>query len=201
MKENNSNPKNGICFLIAMRMLISNQTLFKKYFLFRRKCLLKVVKKQDQSINIHQNYTFVLNFEQSSIQNKPYKLSKQRQKDCVIPFLNRTSLFWLSWSFHFGLFKATLYCFQVFSSPFNTKHICNKKRIERCVKSVQIGSVFWSVFSCIQTEYRKIRSRKTPYLEDFHAVEAIKQQVVFEMFFQLCVGNMLCVDNTIVSIS
>ena len=32
--------------------------------------------------------------------------------------------------------------------------------IQRCVKSVQIRSFFWSVFSCIRTEYRKIRTRK-----------------------------------------
>ena len=29
-----------------------------------------------------------------------------------------------------------------------------------CVKSVQIRSYFWFVFSCIQSEYRKIRTRK-----------------------------------------
>ena len=29
-----------------------------------------------------------------------------------------------------------------------------------CVKSVQIRSFFWSVFSCIRTGYRKIRARK-----------------------------------------
>ena len=28
------------------------------------------------------------------------------------------------------------------------------------VKIVQIRSIFWSVFSCIRTEYRKIRTRK-----------------------------------------
>ena len=33
-----------------------------------------------------------------------------------------------------------------------------KKNIH-CVKSVQIRSYFWSVFSCIQSEYRKIRTR------------------------------------------
>ena len=32
--------------------------------------------------------------------------------------------------------------------------------IFRCVKSVQIRSFFWSVFSCIQSEYRKIPTRK-----------------------------------------
>ena len=30
-----------------------------------------------------------------------------------------------------------------------------------CVKSVQIRSFFWSVFSCIQSEYRKIPTRKS----------------------------------------
>ena len=29
-----------------------------------------------------------------------------------------------------------------------------------CVKSVQIWSFLWSVFSCIQSEYRKMRTRK-----------------------------------------
>ena len=30
---------------------------------------------------------------------------------------------------------------------------------EHCVKSVQTRSYFWSVFSCIRTEYRKLRIR------------------------------------------
>ena len=30
---------------------------------------------------------------------------------------------------------------------------------EHCVKSVQIESYFWSVFSCIRSEYRKIRTK------------------------------------------
>ena len=48
-----------------------------------------------------------------------------------------------------------------------------------CVKSVQIRSDFWPAFSCIRTEYvnlrvrseyRKIQTRKTLYLDTFHAV-------------------------------
>ena len=35
-------------------------------------------------------------------------------------------------------------------------------RSQHRVKSVQIRSYFWSVFSCIWTEYRKIWSRKKP---------------------------------------
>ena len=36
-----------------------------------------------------------------------------------------------------------------------------------CVKSVQIRSFFWSVFSRIRTEYR---AEKTSYLDNFQAV-------------------------------
>ena len=36
-----------------------------------------------------------------------------------------------------------------------------------CVKSVQIRSLFWSVFSCIQSEYRKIRNRKNSVFGHF----------------------------------
>ena len=45
-----------------------------------------------------------------------------------------------------------------------------------CVKSVQIQSFFWSIFSRVCTEYveisrtRKIRTRKTRYLYTFQAV-------------------------------
>ena len=34
-----------------------------------------------------------------------------------------------------------------------------KKKMLHCVKRVQIGSYFWFIFSCIQSEYRKIRTR------------------------------------------
>ena len=58
--------------------------------------------------------------------------------------------------------------------------------IKHCVKSVQIRSFFWSVFSCIRTEYGEIDTpylsvfstnagkygpEKTPYLGTFHAVQ------------------------------
>ena len=35
---------------------------------------------------------------------------------------------------------------------------------------VQIRSFFWSEFSRIQSEYGKMRIRKTPYLDTFHVV-------------------------------
>ena len=34
-----------------------------------------------------------------------------------------------------------------------------KQLSQHCVKSIQVRSYFWSVFSCIQSEYRKIRTR------------------------------------------
>ena len=37
----------------------------------------------------------------------------------------------------------------------------------KCVKSVQIRSFFWFVFSCIRTEYRKIQTRKNSVFGHF----------------------------------
>ena len=37
----------------------------------------------------------------------------------------------------------------------------------RCLKSVQIRSYFWSVFSCIQSEYREIRTRNNSVFGHF----------------------------------
>ena len=37
--------------------------------------------------------------------------------------------------------------------------LCHSSHIYHCIKSVQIRSYFWSVFSCIRTEYRKTRTR------------------------------------------
>ena len=48
------------------------------------------------------------------------------------------------------------------------------KDICHCVKSVEIPSFFWSVFSCIQTKYGdslgKYGPEKTPHLDTFHTV-------------------------------
>ena len=49
---------------------------------------------------------------------------------------------------------------------------------KHCMKSVQIRSFFWSVFSNIQTEYgEKLpqkKTEKTPYFDNFHAVKFVK---------------------------
>ena len=59
-----------------------------------------------------------------------------------------------------------------------------------CVKSVQIRSFFWSVFSCIQTEYGdtgKYGPEKTPYLDTFYAMFiSIKlEEITYCCFFTL----------------
>ena len=53
----------------------------------------------------------------------------------------------------------------------------SKTLLEYCVKFVQIRSYFWSVFSCIRTEYSvfspntgKYGPEITPYLDTFHAL-------------------------------
>ena len=40
-----------------------------------------------------------------------------------------------------------------------------------CVKSVQIRSYFWSVFSCIRTEYSKIRTRNNSVFGQFSRIK------------------------------
>ena len=53
-----------------------------------------------------------------------------------------------------------------------------------CVKSVQIRSFFWSVFSCIRTEYRKIRIRKNSLFGHFsRSVKQNKKCLQWYNFF------------------
>ena len=42
-----------------------------------------------------------------------------------------------------------------------------EKKKKHCVKSVQKRSYFWSVFSCIQPKYKKIRTRNNSVIEHF----------------------------------
>ena len=39
--------------------------------------------------------------------------------------------------------------------------------LQYCVKSVQIRSYFWAVFSCIRNEYRKIQTRNSSVFGHF----------------------------------
>ena len=44
--------------------------------------------------------------------------------------------------------------------------------VKNCVKSVQVRSFFWSVFSCIRTEYSKTRTRKNSVSGHFSRTES-----------------------------
>ena len=49
--------------------------------------------------------------------------------------------------------------------------ICGIAIFFHCVESFQIKKFFWSVFSCVLTEYGKIRTRKNSVFEQFsHSV-------------------------------
>ena len=50
-----------------------------------------------------------------------------------------------------------------------------------CVKSVEIRSFFWSVFSCIQSKYRKYGAEITAYLDTFHAVSVRITGAIFQI--------------------
>ena len=51
---------------------------------------------------------------------------------------------------------------------------------KHCVKSVQIRSYFWSVFSCI---FRKYGRKLTPYLDNFHTVQKNPMPIISQDCF------------------
>ena len=61
--------------------------------------------------------------------------------------------------------------------------LCN----EHCMKSVKIRSFFWSVFSCIQSEFRKIQTRKKSIFRHFWRSGkervAVNWKICYEMFY------------------
>ena len=63
----------------------------------------------------------------------------------------------------------------------NIKHI-------HCVKSVQAGSFFWSIFSCIQTEYGEIL-RISPYSVRMRENPGQKNLPIWTLFTQ---SNLRC---------
>ena len=56
--------------------------------------------------------------------------------------------------------------YEYLKSPLNLRNLDNKVS-SHCMKSVQMRSYFWFVFSCIRIEYG---AEITPYLDTFHAV-------------------------------
>ena len=57
-----------------------------------------------------------------------------------------------------------------------------------CVKSVQIRSFFWSVFSCIRTEYGDLRC-KSPYSVQIQKNTDQKKLRIWTLFTQCAYGN------------
>ena len=53
--------------------------------------------------------------------------------------------------------------------------------ITHCVKSVQIRSYFWSVFSCIRIEYRKIRTRNNSVFGHFSRSVYLKKKLTTQL--------------------
>ena len=57
------------------------------------------------------------------------------------------------------------------------------KNSTHCVKSVQIRSFFWSVFSRIRTDTGKYGPKKTPYLDTFYPVTTFQFSPNFTFFY------------------
>ena len=51
----------------------------------------------------------------------------------------------------------------------------NNSSILHCVKSVDMRSYFWSVFSSIQSKHRKIRTRNNSVFENFSRIADVKK--------------------------
>ena len=65
-----------------------------------------------------------------------------------------------------AIFDSEIYVFVVILSYFYVPQI-RAPFSSHCVKSVQIRSFLWSLFSHTRAEYK---TGKTPYLENFHVV-------------------------------
>ena len=52
-----------------------------------------------------------------------------------------------------------------------------------CIKSAQSRSFFWPVFSCIQSEYRKIRTRKSFVFGQFSRRGMFKKHFIYSVYF------------------
>ena len=148
-------------------------------FLFWRKC------KQIQIFclmiqNLHQILHFFWFF----------WTGNHKSRKTILPFC--CNLFQVD---HFSVLDWLDYFSKQFTKP--SFHLCwslwkpSTRNSSQCVKSVQIWSYFWSVFSLTRTEWEEIQSTKylsvfnpnagkyapeiTPYLDTFHTVSVSKK--------------------------
>ena len=53
-------------------------------------------------------------------------------------------------------------------------------RMRHCLKIVKMRIFFWSVFSCIRTEYRKITTRKNSVFRQFSCSASFPELLILE---------------------
>ena len=69
--------------------------------------------------------------------------------------------------------------------------------LKHCVKSVQIRSLFWSVFPCIRTEYEDLRS-KSPYSVQMRENTDQKKLRIWTLFTQRMISHdFICLGDII----
>ena len=74
-------------------------------------------------------------------------------------------------------------------------------RRSHCVKSVQIRIFFWSIFYCIWTEYRKIRTRKNSVFQHFSRSELFsknRQNFLKSSFLDIQLGSKHPSENFVI---
>ena len=165
---------------------VENESFVGMSFFMTMLYIIKTEKHQLKKIIVTLNVTLIkqtwpnsqmwdhsTKFEYKPKRRKCFRFEKSR---CIVesfPWKSSTSsILWVLWEFYsvVGLIIILLYL----SSPWFMKDVLRTQTdiydATHWVKSVQIRSFFWSVFSCIQSEYRKIRTRKNPYLNTFHTV-------------------------------
>ena len=88
--------------------------------------------------------------------------------------LNTGFTIYIFYGFTLHALASRAYCTEFrISSIFLKKlpQIDNCINVNHCVKSLQIRSYFWSLFSCIRTECRKIRTRNNSVFGQFSRSE------------------------------
>ena len=83
---------------------------------------------------------------------------------------------------HFCLGSHSRFCFAKFVKECPWHIAILSKSPVHCMKSVQIRSYFWSVFSCIQSEYRKIRTRNNSVFGHF-SCSGQQAETVLKLYF------------------
>ena len=58
-----------------------------------------------------------------------------------------------------------------------------------CVKSVQIWSFFWAIFSCMRTEYRKIRTTKNSIFGHFS--RSVRSNPAFHFWYSAKLSELI----------